>query len=46
MNYNPTDEESMACLTIANATLLTSLFNNGFLNSNYFESMQSINEIR
>ena len=39
MNYTPTDEESMTYLTIANVTLLSSLFTNGFLDSEYYENM-------
>jgi len=40
MNFTPTDEESMTYLTIANITLLTSLYTNGFLNSDYYRNMR------
>lgn len=40
MYFTPNDEESMTYLTIANVTLLTSLFKNGFLESDYYENMQ------
>lgn len=40
MYFTPNDAESMIYLTIANVTLLTSLFKNGFLESDYYENMQ------